>query len=80
MFSYISKNWRGHPLVTREVVLNLIGSTKTRKGLSITAVLDENDYETGIKVSDEELSRVNLVGDAFHPEWNYTIIHNKKIF
>ena len=76
LFSYISKNWRGKPLVTREVVLNLIGSTKTKTGLSVTAVLDENDYQKGIKVTDEELSEVNLVGDNFHPEWNYMIMHN----
>ena len=76
MFSYISKNWRGKPLITREVVLNLIGNTKTTKGLSVKAVLDENNYQTGIKVSDEELSKVNLVVDNFHPEWNYTVMHN----
>ena len=76
LFSYISKNWRGKPLVTREVVLNLIGSTTTKKGLSVTAVLDENDYQKGIKVTDGELSAVNLIGDDFHPEWNYTIMHN----
>ena len=76
LFSYISKNWRGKPLVTREVVLNLIGSTTTKKGLSVTAVLDENDYQKGIKVTDEELSEVNLIGNDFHPEWNYTIMHN----
>jgi len=75
LFSYISKNWRGRPLVTREVVLNLIGGTTTTKGLSVKAVLDENNYKTGIKVSDDELSKVNLVGDIFHPEWNYTIKH-----
>ena len=71
-----SKNWRGKPLVTREVVLNLIGSTTTKKGLSVKAVLDKNNYKTGIKVSDKELAKVNLVGDAFHPEWNYTIKHD----
>lgn len=63
-------------MVTREVVLNLIGSTKTKKGLSVTAVLDKNDYKKGIKVTDEELLEVNLVGDDFHPEWNYTVMHN----
>lgn len=76
LFSYISKNWRGKPLVTREVALNLIGSTKTKKGLSVTAVLDENDYEKGIKVTDQELLEINLVGDDFRPEWNYMIMHN----
>ena len=79
LFSYISKNWRGKPLVTREVVLNLIGSTTTKKGLSVNAVLDKNNYKTGIKVSDKELAQVNLVGDTFHPEWNYTIKHDPKI-
>ena len=76
LFSYISKNWRGKPLITREIVLNLIGSTTTKKGLSVTAVLDKNEYKTGIKVTDEELSQVNLQGDDFHPEWNYTVMHN----
>jgi hypothetical protein len=76
LFSYISKNWRGKPLVTQEVVLNLIGNTKTTKGLSVKAVLDENNYKTGIKVSDEELAKVNLVVGNFHPEWNYTVMHN----
>jgi hypothetical protein len=54
----------------------LIGSTKTKKGLSMTAVLDKNEYKTGIKVTDKKLSQVNLKGDNFHPEWNYTVIHN----
>jgi len=76
LFSYISKNWQGKPLINREIVLNLIGSTKTKKGLSMTAVLDKNEYKTGIKVTDKKLSQVNLKGDNFHPEWNYTVIHN----
>ena len=76
LFSYISKNWRGKPLVTREVVLNLISSTKTKKGLSVTAVLDDNDYKKGIKITDDQLAEVNLVGNAFHPEWNYIIRYN----
>lgn len=78
LFSYISKNWRGKPLVTQEAVLSLIGNTKTNKGLSVTAVLDENNYKTGIKVSNKELSKVNLTGGNFHPEWNYTIRHNQQ--
>jgi len=78
LFSYISKNWRGKPLITREVVLNLISSTKTKKGLSVTAVLDENDYKKGIKISDSQLAELNLVGDVFHPEWNYNIRCNTK--
>jgi hypothetical protein len=73
LFSYISKNWSGQPLLTKETVVNLISNTSTRKGLKITAVLDENNYEPGIEVSENELSLLNLRGDNFHPEWNYTI-------
>ena len=73
MFSYISKNWRGHPLISREVVISLIGATKTSSGLEIMAVLDENNYESGIKVSDKEIKTLNIIGDPFHPEWNYTV-------
>lgn len=74
MFSYITQNWRGRPLVTRETVVNLIAGTKTKKGLAIRAMLDENMYEKGIKVDDEELATVNLVKADFHGEWNYTIM------
>ena len=74
MFSYIQQNWRGRPLVTRETVVKLIASTKTTKGLEIRSMLDENVYEKGIKVDDEELATVNLVKADFHGEWNYTIM------
>ncbi len=74
MFSYITKNWRGKPLITRETVVKLIASTKTTKGLEIRSMLDENVYEKGIKVTDEELDAVNLVKSDFHGEWNYTIV------
>lgn len=73
MFSYITKNWRGKPLITREAVVNLVASTKTKKGLEILSLLDENVYEKGVKVTDEELAAVNLVQADFHGEWNYTI-------
>jgi len=73
MFSFISQNWRGRPLVTREVVVNLIGNTRTKKGLEITAKLDINSYKTGIKVSDEELQKIAIEKDDFHGEWNYKI-------
>lgn len=76
MFSFISQNWRGKPLIDRATVINLIGNTKTKSGLEIKAKLDENIYKTGIKVSDEELAAVNLVRDEFHGEWNYKIIPN----
>ena len=74
MFSYISKNWRGKPLITRETVVKLIASTKTNKGLEIRSMLDENIYEKGIKVTHEQLAAVNLSQADFHGEWNYTIL------
>jgi hypothetical protein len=73
MFCHITKNWRGKPLLTRAVVVNLIGNTKTKAGLQIQAELDTNSYESGIKVSDEELAAVQIEKAAFHGEWNYTI-------
>jgi len=73
MFSYISKNWRGRPLISREVVVNLISNTTTRKGLKIKAVLDSNDYKKGIKVTDKQINNINLVRHDFHGEWNYSI-------
>lgn len=73
LFSYISKNWRGKPLLTKEIVVNLIGNTRTRKGLQIRAVLDENEYIKGLDVSEEEMKAINIRGEDFHPEWNYTI-------
>lgn len=73
MFCHITKNWRGRPLVSRAVVVNLIANTTTEAGLEIQAALDLNSYETGVKVSDEELAKVKLKKDQFHGEWNYTI-------
>lgn len=73
LFSFISKNWRGKPLVDRATVVNLISGTRTEKGLEIKARLDERQYETGKKVSDEELAEINLLKDKFHGEWNYSI-------
>lgn len=74
LFSYISKNWRGKPLLNRETVVNLIGNTKTETGLTVRAVLDKNNYKTGIKITDEEMKSLNIEGDSFHPEWNYQIL------
>lgn len=73
MFSAISLNWRGLPLVSYETVVNLIASTKNARGLRITAVLDERAYETGVKISDEEMARLNLKPHHTSPDWNYTI-------
>ena len=73
LFSYISMNWRGKPLVSHEVVVNLIASTKTNRGLTVRARLDKHLYPDKIKVTDEEFGKVNLKQHKFHGEWNYTI-------
>jgi hypothetical protein len=73
MFCHITQNWRGRPLRSRAIVVNLIGHTTTRAGLRIEAQLDPAAYKRGIKVSDEELAAINLERDTFHGEWNYTI-------
>jgi hypothetical protein len=76
MFSFISKNWRGIPLVSVAVIINLIGATTTERGLSIRCVLDEKTYETGIKVTEKEFNSIDIKNDKFHGEWNYTILNN----
>jgi Rhodopirellula transposase DDE domain len=73
MFCHITENWRGRPLISRAVVVNLIGNTKTKTGLRINAELDTNTYKTGLKVTDEELATINLKRCDFHGDWNYTI-------
>lgn len=73
MFSEISKNWRGRILESYQVVVECIKATKTNSGLKIKAKLDARQYETGIKVSDEEMESVNLFRDEFHGEWNYAV-------
>jgi len=73
LFSYISINWRAKPLVSRQTVIDLITSTTTSTGLKVYARLDPNTYPTKIQISDEQIRAVNLQGEEFHPEWNYTI-------
>ena len=73
LFSFISSNWRGEPLRDYETIVNLIASTTTAKGLTVTCRLDHRKYPTGRKVSREEMKRVNLRPDKFHGEWNYLI-------
>ena len=73
MFSHISMNWRGKPLISHEVIVNLIAATTTRTGLKIEAEIDTNTYPKGIQVADDELERVHLERADFHGEWNYTI-------
>ena len=74
LFSYISMNWRGKPLVSHETIVNLIAATTTRKGLKVRAELDSGLYPTGIKVTDEELETIQILREDFHGEWNYSIV------
>ncbi len=74
LFSFITQNWRGKPLVTHQVIVNLIAATTTRTGLTVRCELDANVYPTGRKVTDAEVAAVNIRRDPFHGEWNYTIL------
>jgi hypothetical protein len=73
LFSFISMNWRGKPLVSLDVIIKMIAATTTAEGLTVHCELDENPYEKGRKVSDEEMAAINLAVDDFHGEWNYTV-------
>jgi Rhodopirellula transposase DDE domain len=73
LFSFITQNWRGKPLVNRQAIVNLIASTSTKTGLIVRAALDTTPYKTGIKVCDEDLAKVKLTPMDFHGEWNYAI-------
>jgi hypothetical protein len=77
MFSHISMNWRGCPLISHEVIVNLIANTTTQQGLTIKAALDTGRYPTGIKITDQVLDQVKLKKAKFHGEWNYTIMPTK---
>jgi hypothetical protein len=77
LFSYITSNWRGQPLVSLATIVNLIASTTTTTGLLVQAALDTNMYETGIKISDEQMAKLRLTPCEFHGEWNYTIAPRK---
>jgi hypothetical protein len=70
---YLIQNWRGRPLTDRLAVVELIGSTTTKTGLKVESALDTRTYQKGIKVGNAEMKRLDITGDAFHPEWNYTI-------
>jgi hypothetical protein len=78
MFCHITENWRGRPLVSREVVVNLIGHTTTKTGLAIRSVLDEGSYPTGRAVSDEQMEGLSIRRDKFHGEWNYTLLPRQR--
>ena len=73
LFSFISQNWRGRPLVSHQVIVDLIAATSTKTGLKVQAQIDNNRYPSGIKISDQELAAVNLERNAFHGDWNYKI-------
>lgn len=73
MFSFISMNWKGEPLISYETIINMIGATTTKSGLKIKARLDRNKYETGAKISDSEMKDLMIQYHRVHPEWNYTI-------
>lgn len=74
MFCFISKNWRGKPLVDTATIVQLISNTTTTKGLLIKAKLDERAYQKGIKISDEMFEKINIEKNPFHGEWNYKIM------
>jgi hypothetical protein len=73
LFSFISQNWRGKPLISHEVIVNLIAGTTTQEGLTVHSELDSDAYPPGIKVSDREVAEIDLRRDKFHGDWNYTI-------
>lgn len=78
LFSFISKNWRGKPLISLAVIVSLIGATTTEAGLKVKCVVDYGEYKKGIEVTDEDLAKVNLSKDEFHGEWNYSISPNNQ--
>ena len=73
MFCHITQNWRGQPLQSRATVIELIANTTTKTGLKVECALDERTYEKGIRISNDQMRQLAIEGDAFHPEWNYTI-------
>jgi hypothetical protein len=78
LFSFITQNWRGKPLVSHQSIVNLIAHTTTRAGLTVKAALDHNQYPTAIKVPDEQLARLRLTPHPFHGDWNYTLSPRRK--
>ena len=78
LFAFITMNWRAKPLVSHQVIIQLIGATTTETGLKVCCEIDGNRYPKGVEVSDEELKAINITRDAFHGEWNYTIAPNQQ--
>ena len=73
MFCHITQNWRGRPLTSVTTMIETIGATTTMTGLEVECALDPRHYEKGIKISDAEMRALDIRGDTFHPEWNYTV-------
>src|SRR3954449_6553254 len=78
LFAYISQNWRGKPLVSHQVIVQLIGATTTQTGLTVRCEIDASRYPKGIKVTDAEMAELAIERDPFHGEWNYTISPNQQ--
>jgi hypothetical protein len=78
LFSFITQNWRGKPLLSHQTIINLIANTTTKTGLTVRAYLDTSRYETGIKVSNEQMAALRLTPDSFHGEWNYSIAPGRR--
>jgi hypothetical protein len=74
LFAFISQNWRGKPLVSHQVIVDLIAATTTKSGLKVRAQIDSNLYPSGVKVSDEQVAALNIQRDTFHGEWNYSLL------
>jgi hypothetical protein len=78
LFAHISRNWRGKPLVSHQVIVQLIGATTTQTGLTVSCEIDASRYPKGIKVTDAEMAELAIERDPFHGEWNYTISPNQQ--
>lgn len=74
LFSFISQNWRGKPLISHEVIINLIAATTSKTGLAVKSGLDQNSYPSGVKVTDQQMAEIRLRRDAFHGDWNYSLL------
>ena len=74
LFSFISQNWRGKPLISHEVIINLIAATTSKTGLAVKSDLDSNTYPPGIKVTDQQMAELRLRRDSFHGDWNYSLL------
>jgi len=78
LFSFISQNWRGRPLTSHEVIVNLVASTTTKSGLTVQAAIDTEKYEKGRKITDAQMKLLNLTRDVFHGDWNYLLTPDSK--